>query len=97
MEEVDKRMEKLTAARSGIAGTEERIQRLYTQADEQLKALHAIAKVQTEKAPAPRTRVTPALRENVRKLKREGWTVEEIASSLKKPVDTINLILELPD
>ena len=40
---------------------------------------------------------SPAERDTIRDLKRQGWTIEEIALRCKRTPTEIELLLELPD
>ena len=50
-----------------------------------------------KKAPAKETSISPQERETIRALKREGWTINEIASRFKRTPTEIDLLLSLPE
>lgn len=98
IDDTDKRIDKINTARNGIAGTEERLQKLASGADAQMKLLHDIVKADVSKTPLTSGTsggITQQVRENIIKLKRENWTLAEIARSLNLTESEVSLILEL--
>ena len=41
--------------------------------------------------------ISPSERETIRTLKREGWTIQELASRFKRTTVEIELLLDLPE
>ena len=82
----------------GIARTEARLQNLAREIDSKFNLLEKITKADLEKHPAKNNSgISPQDRESVKTLKRQGWTVAEIARSLNFPESAVELILEMPD
>ena len=52
---------------------------------------------EAKKGPSKETSISPQERETIRALKREGWTINEIASRFKRTPTEIDLLLSLPE
>ncbi|MDR2631276.1 MAG: hypothetical protein LBC60_10175 [Spirochaetaceae bacterium] len=94
--DIEKRIEAVQVAREWLARTETRFDELKRQIQDQLKLMGSLLKEERGKG-APREKGAPprAVRENVIKLHRQGWSVDEIARSLKLAKGEVELILEL--
>jgi DNA repair exonuclease SbcCD ATPase subunit len=92
---VEDRIEKMQVAREWLARAETRFTEINKQANEQVKLLEAIAKDDGKAPKSGKGAPTIAARENVIKLARSGWGVEEIARSLKLSRGEVDLILEI--
>lgn len=99
IEEAEERIEKVQNDREGIASAEERITKLSNEVDKKMSVLKAVTEADVKKngtrsasrGPGPRKR------ENIRVLKQQGWTNEEIAKSLNLTLSEVELVLELPE
>jgi hypothetical protein len=97
---LEKRITEMNVAREGLARLATELQNLDKDAQTQLKLTRSMlgemgkstgrsGKPPDEGAPPPRDR------ENIIRLKRQGWSVEEIARSMKISKGEVELILEL--
>ena len=74
------------------------MQGLSRDVNSKFKVLQQITKQDLEKNPLPRgSSISQQVNENVRLLKRQGWTIPEIAKSLNMTENEIDLILQLPE
>jgi DNA-binding NarL/FixJ family response regulator len=82
----------MQTAREWIARTETRLEELNRQAQDQARLI----KPESGKK-QPREKGAPPVgdRENIIKLARQGWTVEEIAKTMKVSRGEVELILEI--
>ncbi len=95
--DTEARMQQIQAARNGIAGTETRLQNLDKQIDDKMSLLLRATQADMAKNPGPQqSRITPQDRETIIQLKRQGWTVDEIARRMKRSEGEVELILEMP-
>jgi DNA repair exonuclease SbcCD ATPase subunit len=96
LKDLEKRADKLQKAREWLAKTETRIGELMRDVQERVKLFGSVLKEGT-KASAGRKKGAPSLssRDIVRKLAREGWTAEQIATQTKLGRGEVELILEL--
>jgi uncharacterized phage infection (PIP) family protein YhgE len=96
---IEERIEKMQTAREWLARAETRFEEINQQAQDQLKLLEAVLKNEgrTSKSKTGDASGAPpaAVRENVRRLARQGWGADEIARSLKISRSEVELILEL--
>jgi DNA repair exonuclease SbcCD ATPase subunit len=94
--DIEQRIEAMQVAREWLARTETRLDELNRQIQDQLKLMGSLLKEERGKG-APKEKGAPprAVRENVIKLHRQGWSVDEIARSLKLAKGEVELILEL--
>ncbi|MDR2757819.1 MAG: hypothetical protein LBB78_00390 [Spirochaetaceae bacterium] len=94
--DIERRIDAMQVAREWLARTETRLDELNRQTQDQLKLMGSILKEERGKG-VPKERGAPplAVRENVIKLHRQGWSVDEIARSLKLAKGEVELILEL--
>ncbi|MFP3090383.1 hypothetical protein LQZ21_08660 [Treponema sp. TIM-1] len=94
--DIERRIEAMQVAREWLARTETRLDELNRQVQDQLKLMGSLLKEERGKG-APKEKGAPprAVRENVIKLHRQGWSVDEIARSLKLAKGEVELILEL--
>jgi DNA-binding NarL/FixJ family response regulator len=79
-------------AREWLAGLETRMNELYRQAQDHVKLAGNIIK--SDPAPPRDSSIIPALRENVLRLARQGWSKEAISNALKISQGEVELILE---
>ncbi|AEF85133.1 hypothetical protein TREPR_1027 [Treponema primitia ZAS-2] len=93
---VESRMEKLQTVRESLAKAETRFQEINKSAQEQFKFMAALLKDE-EPGKRRKERGAPPIgsRETVIRLKQQGWSVEEIANTMKLAVGEVELILEM--
>ena len=97
LKDADKRLDVINSTRQGINLQEQRLQELSKSVDSKFDDLKAITRSEIEKNPSVDGKhVTPSQRSSVRTLKRQGWTVAEIAKQLKLSQMEVELILEVP-
>jgi DNA repair exonuclease SbcCD ATPase subunit len=93
---VEDRIEKMQTAREWLARTEIRFEELNKEAGKELKLLEAVLKEDRKKSKAgDEDAISMNTRENVIRLKRQGWSSEEIAKSLQITRGAVELILDL--
>jgi ATP/maltotriose-dependent transcriptional regulator MalT len=100
LKDTENLIEKVQNDREGLARAEARISDLSKAVDTKFAALKAITDAEIKKKPSSSSSsrgVSPRKRENIRQLKQQGWSNEEIASSLKISLSEVDLVLELPD
>ncbi|MDR1107856.1 MAG: hypothetical protein LBL19_02355 [Spirochaetaceae bacterium] len=93
--DVEKRIEGMQVAREWLARTETRLDELNRQTQDQLKLMGTLLKEERGKTPKEKGAPPPAIRENVIRLHRQGWSIDEIARSLKLSKGEVELILEM--
>ncbi len=95
LSDVETRTERMQTAREWLAKTETRLEEISRQAEDQLKLLGDLLK---DEGASRKTKGAPpiGIRENVVKLSRQGWKVDEIARALHLSRGEVELILELP-
>mgnify|MGYP003480611418 FL=1 len=98
MNTTQKKLDELTSVQNGLKQTELKLEQVNRELDDKYKVLRSLTqnKLQKEGAPSD-TGIAPSVRETIRALKREGWTIQEIASRFKRTPTEIELLLELPD
>jgi chromosome segregation ATPase len=91
---IEKRIDNMQVAREWLANIETRLSEIYKQSQEQVKLMGSLLK---EEGPSRNSRGAPpmGIRENVVKLRRQGWTVDEIARATKLGKGEVELILEI--
>ena len=83
---------------NGLKKAQLEVQTLSREVNSKFDALHRITTAEVSKnQPVKDNGISPAERETIRALKREGWTIQEIASRFKRTPTEIELLLELPD
>jgi DNA repair exonuclease SbcCD ATPase subunit len=95
---IDERIASAQASREWLARLETRLEELNRQAQEQVKLMGTLMKEHSlGSGGASKDKGAPPIgvRENVIKLAHQGWTVDEIARSLKLGRGEVELILEL--
>jgi chromosome segregation ATPase len=92
--DAEKRVNELQKARDWLARAETRLEEIDRKAQDQLKLLSSILK--DDESPK-RARGAPpsSAQDTVRKLARQGWSVDEIARAVKISRGEVELILEL--
>ena len=96
--ETEKRMDTLKSTNDGLKKTELEQQQLRREIDNKFNTLHEMTKTQVAKnKPSMDKGISPSERETIRSLKREGWTIQEIATQFKRTTTEIELLLDLPE
>jgi chromosome segregation ATPase len=97
LKDLEKRMEKMQNIREWLARTETRIGEITRTAQEHIKLLGTVVKNETKASSSTKKKGAPSLgaQEIVRKLAREGWSADQIATHTKLSRGEIELILEL--
>ncbi|MGA2546465.1 MAG: hypothetical protein ABSF43_07965 [Rectinemataceae bacterium] len=93
--DTEKRVAEVQKAREWLARAETRLEEIDRRAQDQLKLLSSILK-DDEKGPKRERGAPPSsAQDTVRKLARQGWSVDEIARAVKISRGEVELILEL--
>jgi len=96
MAELEDRIEQMQKAREWLARTETRLEELSKQAQEQVKIMGTLLKEEGKKGLSRDKGAPPiGVRETVVKLAHQGWTVDEIARTVKLSRGEVELILEI--
>ena len=97
-DEIDKRIEALNSVTTGIKKTELDLQGLSRDVDKKFEVLNNITKQERAKSPNKKSNaINPQINESVRQLKRQGWTIADIAKRLNLTENEVDLILQLPE
>jgi chromosome segregation ATPase len=95
--EIEERIDKLQTAREWVAGVETRMNELYRNSIENLNRIDETSKRNLGGGSRGKVDVlSSSLRDEVRRLKQEGWKVETIARNLGISEGEVQLILETP-
>jgi chromosome segregation ATPase len=93
---IEKRIAQMQVAREWLARTETQLEELDKQAQNELRLISSLLNRESGKTPdAGKGSLLPRDRDNVIRLRRQGWNVEEIAKSMKISRDEVDLILEI--
>ncbi len=96
--DTDKRIEALNSVTTGIKKTELDLNTLSRDVDKKFEVLNNITKQERAKSPSKRgNAINPQINESVRQLKRQGWTIADIAKRLNLTENEVDLILQLPE
>jgi DNA repair exonuclease SbcCD ATPase subunit len=97
LEEIEERIKSMHRARQWIADAETRLEELNKQAQTQARAIDAIVKGKKSGQTADLGEGAPPMqkKENVITLARQGWSVDEIAKTMKISRGEVELILEM--
>jgi chromosome segregation ATPase len=93
--ELEARMDKLNIARDWLARAETRLEKVNSQAQEQLRLLESLIKEEVAQIKKDRGAPSVDKRQTVVKLAHQGWSVQEIARATKLSRGEVELILEL--
>jgi DNA repair exonuclease SbcCD ATPase subunit len=91
---LETRIKDMQKAREWLAALETRMEDMYRQAQDHVKLAGDIINRDQGPAHDDKSALTPAMRENVLKLVRRGWTVKQISNSLKISEGAVELIME---
>jgi chromosome segregation ATPase len=92
---IEKRINEMQVARDWLARTETRLAELDKQAQTELRLIGSLLNRDGKSPPAGKGAPPPRDRDNIIKLRRQGWTVDEIAASLEISKGEVELILEI--
>jgi chromosome segregation ATPase len=93
---IERRIAEMQKAREWLARTETRLEELDKQAQNQLRLTGSLLNRESGKSPpAGKGAPPPRDRDNIIKLRRQGWTVDEIAKSMGISKGEVELILEI--
>ncbi|MDR1278076.1 MAG: hypothetical protein LBK02_04950 [Treponema sp.] len=95
---IEKRISQMETAREWLARTETRLEELDKQAQDQLRITSTLLNKNKEsgKTPSPGKGAPPPRdRDNIIKLHRQGWTVDQLSSTFSVSKGEIELILEI--
>jgi predicted RNase H-like nuclease (RuvC/YqgF family) len=93
---IEKRIAEMQKAREWLARTETRLEELDKQAQNQLRLTSSLLNRESGKAQPPEKGAPPPRdRDNIRKLRQQGWTIDEIAKSMSISKGEVELILEI--
>ena len=96
--ETQKRLDVIQDTNGSIKKTELELQSLKREIDSKFEMLHAITKQEESKKVSKKdSAISPAERDTIRALKREGWSINEIASRFNRTPTEIDLLLSLPE
>ena len=97
LSDVEKRSKRIQADREAFVNTEKRLVDLKKEADKTIGLFHALIK--EEDPGAKKRKGAPPIsdRENIKALKHEGWTTDQIARALHLSKGEVELVLEMPD
>ncbi len=94
--QIEKRIEDMNVAREWLARTETELMALDKDARSLLKLTKGITEKEGKKPSSKgESTITPQERENILRLKGQGWTTEEIAKAMNRSRGEIDLLLEL--
>ena len=93
--EIEKRINEMNTAREWLARTETEIQALGKDAKSMLKITKGIVEKEKGKPSRNESFITPQDREDILRLKGQGWSTEEIAQATKRSRSEVELILEV--
>jgi chromosome segregation ATPase len=94
--DIEARIDKMQTAREWLAGVETRMNEMHRNTIENLNRIDEKTKRSLGGARGKVDVLSPVLRDEVRRLKQEGWRVETIARNLEISEGEVQLILETP-
>jgi chromosome segregation ATPase len=92
---IEERIEQMQKARKWLADIETRLEKLHKEAQEQVKLMGGLMKDGGKQAPQDKGAPPLGVRDNIIRLARLGWTVDEIARAVKCGKGEVELILEI--
>jgi len=93
--QIEKRIEDMNDAREWLGRVDTELKSLDKSIRDQLKLTKSMLDKEGKKSQAEsKGGPPPQIRDNVVRLKRQGWTIDEIAESLKLSKGEVELILE---
>ena len=98
LKDTEKRLDTLSSANAGLKKTELSLHELNREINRKFDILRDMTKENLNKSGSNKdTGISPSERETIKSLKRQGWTVQEIASRFNRTTTEIDLILDLPE
>ena len=98
LSETEQRIDQITSANSGIKKLQLDQEQLSREINNKFETLHRITQSELDKDKPSRDKgIPPQTKETIRQLKREGWTIPELAKRFGRTTTEIELLLELPD
>lgn len=98
LKDADSRMEQIASNRQGIGRSEQRLAELSKSIDDRFKQLQLITREDVSKTPpGGNSHIAPQSRETIITLKKQGWSIPEIAKRMKMSLAEVELILELEE
>ena len=96
--DTEKRIDALSSVQTGLKKTELDLNTLSRDVDKKFKVLNDITKQDLAKNPNKKSNaLNPQTSDSVRQLKRQGWTIADIAKRLDLTENEVDLILQLPE
>jgi chromosome segregation ATPase len=92
--EIEGRIEKMETAREWLAGVETRMSELQRNTMENISRIDDKTKKNRDGSRDKVDVLSPSMQEDVRRLKHEGWSVDNIAKNYKLSIGEVQLILE---
>jgi chromosome segregation ATPase len=92
---IEERIEDMQKARKWLAELETRLEKLNKEAQDQVKLMGGLMKDPSKIAPQDKGAPPLGVRDNIIRLARLGWTVDEIARAVKCGKGEVELILEI--
>ncbi|MDR2159563.1 MAG: hypothetical protein LBP23_05815 [Treponema sp.] len=92
---IEKRIGEMNVARDWLARAETRLDELNKEARSKVRIINSLLKDEGKPPAAGRDAPPPADRETVITLRRQGWSVDEIAATMKLSRSEVELILEI--
>jgi chromosome segregation ATPase len=92
--EIEGRIEKMETARDWLAGVETRMSELQRNTMENISRIDDKTKKNRDGSRDKVDVLSPSMQEDVRRLKHEGWSVDNIAKNYKLSIGEVQLILE---
>jgi hypothetical protein len=92
---IEERIEDMQKARKWLADIETRLEKLNKEAQDQVKLMGGLMKDPGKLAPQDKGAPPLGVRDNIIRLARLGWTVDEIARAVKCGKGEVELILEI--
>jgi hypothetical protein len=92
---IEERIDTMQKARKWLADIETRLEKLHKEAQEQVKLMGGLMKDSGKLAPQDKGAPPLGVRDNIIRLARLGWTVDEIARAVKCGKGEVELILEI--
>ncbi len=98
---LEKRIEEMNKARESLARLATELQNLEKKAKDQVKLVQSVTRGEGQPAGGKKGKTgdgapTTNVRENIKKLKAQGWTIDEIAKAYHMSKGEVELTLELP-
>ena len=98
LEETEHRIEAVNSVQNGIKKTELDLQGLSRDVDNKFKTLQQMTQKDLQGKPSVKgSALNPQINDSVRQLRRQGWSIQEIADKLKLTENEVDLILQLPE